>query len=349
MSAFPPPPAPPPWLGPDKIRPNQAKLSVPVDGRESDEYAGTPHEKLAPAIVREFSEISTGRFVVRLLLEWTYIIAAVWLCQRYWHPALYVAAVAWIGARQHALAILMHDAAHYRAAGNRRLNDFLGVLASAPLFISLHAYRLEHFAHHRHVNTDDDPQWVDRDTPEWKFPKSRKQLVWLLAGDLLGLGSIETVRYILRMQWRLWSHGAGVVLTALQPVLTIAIVTAVIATGNLLPFALYWVIPIATWLTMVLRIRSIAEHFALPRDHVLTETRTVIPTKFERLLIAPMNIAYHLEHHQYPSVPFHRLKKLHKLLMKMEAFREKAHLTRGYFRVFQECLPDPDNPVAPAR
>jgi fatty acid desaturase len=316
---------------------------------DSDEYAGAPYEKLVPAIIRRFSKISTGRFVARLLLEWTYIIAAVCLCQYHWHPALYVAAVAWIGARQHALAILMHDAAHYRAARDRRLNDFLGVLASAPLFISLHAYRLEHFAHHRHVNTDADPQWVDRDTPEWRFPKSRRQLVWLLVGDLLGLGSFETVRYILRMQWRLWSHGAGMVLVALQPVLTIAIIAAVVATGNLLPFTLYWVVPIATWLTMVLRIRSIAEHFALPRDHVLTETRTVIPTFFEMLLIAPLNIAYHIEHHQYPSVPFHRLRGLHQSLMKMQSFREKAHLTRGYFRVFQECLPDPAKPVIPAR
>ena len=340
MAAIPTPTAASPRLLPNPSDSSPTATSAAVGAaRESDEYAGEPYEKLAPAIVREFSEISTSRFVLRLALEWTYIIAAIWLCQHYWHPALYVAAVVWIGARQHALAILMHDAAHYRAAHNRRLNDFLGVLASAPLFISLHAYRLEHFAHHRHVNTDDDPQWVDRDTPEWKFPKSRKQLVWLLVGDLLGLGSFETVRYILRMQWRLWTHGAGVALVALQPVLTAAIVTVVVATGNLLPFALYWAVPIATWLTMVLRIRSIAEHFALPRDHVLTETRTVLPTLFEMLLVAPMNIAYHIEHHQYPSVPFHRLRGLHLRLMKMKSFSEKAHLTRGYFRVFQECLP----------
>ena len=289
-------------------------MAVGSTAHYSDEYAGEPYEKLVPATVRKFSEISTTRFVAHLLLEWTYILAVIWVCQRYWHPALYLAAAAWIGARQHALAILMHDAAHFRAARNRRLNDLLGVLASAPLFISLHAYRLEHFAHHRHVNTEDDPQWVDRDTPEWKFPKSRTQLVWLLVGDLLGLGAFGTVRYILRLQKRLWDHGAGIALVALQPALTITIVAAVIATGTLLPLTLYWIIPIATWLTMVLRIRSIAEHFALPRDHVLTETRSVIPTRFEMLLIAPMNIAYHIEHHQYPSVPFHRLRSLHATL-----------------------------------
>jgi fatty acid desaturase len=339
MAAIPSPTAPHPQFAPSN-EPEKSLVGCAI--HDSDVYAGEPYEKLVPAVVRKFSEISTGRFVAHLVLEWTYIITAIWLCERYWHPALYLAAVAWIGARQHGLAILMHDSAHYRAAQNRGLNDFLGVLASAPLFISLHAYRLEHFAHHRHVNTDDDPQWVDRDTPKWKFPKTRRQLVWLLVADLVGLGSFETVRYILRMQWRLWSHGAGFTLVAMQPALTIAIVGVVIATGSLLPFTLYWVVPIATWLTMVLRIRSIAEHFALPRDHVLTETRTVVPTRVEMLLIAPMNIAYHIEHHQYPSVPFHRLRRLHKSLMELKMFREKAHLTRGYFRVFQECLPGPN-------
>jgi fatty acid desaturase len=275
-----------------------------------------------------------------LLLEWAFIAAAIWLCERYWHPALFLLAVAWIGARQHALAVLMHDAAHYRAAQNRWLNDFLGVLASAPLFISLHAYRHEHFAHHRHVNTNDDPQWVDRDTPQWKFPKTRRALVLMLAGDLLGGAGLHTIVYSLRLQKRLWEHGTTIWQIALQPLLTAAILIAAVGTGNVLLFTLYWFIPIMTWLSMVLRIRSIAEHFALPHDHVLLKTRTVIPSLLDILFIAPMNIAYHVEHHKYPSVPFHRLGRLHKSLMELRDFRENVHLTRGYRGVFRECLRD---------
>ena len=303
-----------------------------------DEYAGDQPIKLMPALVKEMSEISSLRFLAHLVLEWVLIAGAIWLCQQYWHPALYLLAVAWIGARQHALVVLMHDAAHYRAAKNRKFNDLLGVLAGGPLFISLHAYRHEHFAHHRHVNTVDDPQWVDRDTPDWNFPKTRRGLVWLLVVNLFGLGAVDTVRYTLRLQNRLVRHGAGIWLIAMQPLLTVCIVTAVIATGNLLPFAIYWLVPIATWLSMILRIRSIAEHYALPHDHVWLETRTVVPTILEALFIAPNNIAYHIEHHQYPSVPFYQLPRLHKSLMELKAFRENAHLTQGYHGVFKECL-----------
>jgi fatty acid desaturase len=244
----------------------------------------------------------------------------------------------WIGARQHALMILMHDAAHYRAATNRRLNDLLGMIAATPLFISLQAYRHEHFAHHRHVNTDSDPQWVDRDGPEWTFPKSRKQLAALLIGDLFGLGSPATVRYVLLLQARLYQHGASLWLIALQPLLTLTIIGLVVATGTWLPFVLYWVIPIATWLTLILRLRSIAEHYALPHDHVLNYTRTVLPTFLEKLFIAPKSIALHLEHHQYPSVPFFQLAALHTALMDQADFREQSHITAGYSGVLRECL-----------
>lgn len=304
----------------------------------SDVYVADPPARLSAELVREFSRISTARFAAHLLLEFGLIAGSIWLCERFWHPALYILTVIWIGARQHALMILMHDAAHYRAATNRKLNDVLGLIAGTPLFISLHAYRHEHFAHHRHVNTDDDPQWVDRDGPEWVFPKSRMGLAALLVGDLFGLGSYATVRYVLLLQKRLHAHGASLWLVALQPLLTCAIIAAVAITGTWLPFTLYWVIPIATWLTLILRIRSIAEHYALPHDHVLNFTRTVIPTWFEKLFVAPKSIALHLEHHQYPSVPFFRLNALHKALMEQKEFREQSHITAGYTGVFRECL-----------
>jgi fatty acid desaturase len=118
---------------------------------------------------------------------------------------------------------------------------------------------------------------------------------------------VDAVRYILRLQLRLAQQGAGIGLIVLQPLLTLGIFAVAIGAGNLVPFAIYWLVPIATWLSMILRIRSIAEHYALPHDHVWMETRTVIPNLLEALFIAPKNIAYHIEHHQYPSVPFYRL------------------------------------------
>ena len=43
-------------------------------------------------------------------LEWLAIGGAVGVLRGYWNPALYVLTVMWVGARQHALAVLMHKA-----------------------------------------------------------------------------------------------------------------------------------------------------------------------------------------------------------------------------------------------
>jgi fatty acid desaturase len=102
-------------------------------------------------------------------------------------------------------------------------------------------------------------------------------------------------------------------------------------------FLLLWVVPILTWLKMVMRIRSIAEHFAIEND-MYTPTRTTIPTLFERFFVAPRNINFHIEHHLYPSVPFFRLPKLHALLMKDPAYQSKAHVTCTYWGVLRECV-----------
>ena len=103
-------------------------------------------------------------------------------------------------------------------------------------------------------------------------------------------------------------------------------------------FLLLWVAPILTWLKIVMRIRSIAEHFAIENDHVYTQSRTTLPSLLERVFVAPRNINFHLEHHLYPSVPFFRLPQLHAVLMKDAVFQSKAHVTSTYWGVLRECV-----------
>jgi fatty acid desaturase len=99
------------------------------------------------------------------------------------------------------------------------------------------------------------------------------------------------------------------------------------------------VVPFVTWLQLFLRIRSVAEHFAIAGRHDLyAETRTVLPTWFERIFVAPEGIHYHLEHHLYPSVPSYRLGELHRALLAVPEFRRSAQVTRGYWRVALECM-----------
>ena len=84
--------------------------------------------------------------VLHVAAEWALIAATIYLCQRFWHPMLYVFAVAFIGSRQHALLVLMHDGVHYRLLRNRRLNDWLSeVVLAWPHLVSARQVSQEPF------------------------------------------------------------------------------------------------------------------------------------------------------------------------------------------------------------
>ena len=102
-------------------------------------------------------------------------------------------------------------------------------------------------------------------------------------------------------------------------------------------FLLLWVVPMMSWLKVALRLRTIGEHYGLEYDHMLRQTRTTYPNLLEKLLIAPKNIGYHLDHHLYPSVPFYNLPALHRALQAHDEFRTQAHLTHTYRTVVNEC------------
>ena len=55
----------------------------------------------------------------------------------------------------------MHDATHYRFLKNRKWNDLISNITTMyPLFSSIEKYRENHLRHHQHLNTEDDPDWV---------------------------------------------------------------------------------------------------------------------------------------------------------------------------------------------
>ncbi|MBF6567794.1 MAG: fatty acid desaturase family protein [Candidatus Binataceae bacterium] len=303
--------------------------------------AHNPHlPRLSKDELRELSALNPIRSSFQIIVEWLTIVLAIWLCSHHWSPYLFVAVAVSIGARQHALLILMHEATHYRLCKSKRLNDSVGELLLAwPFFVTLRAYRRNHIAHHKHMNTAQDPDLVRKlDDPNWQFPKRGTEIAAMLLSDLLGLNTIALIRLS-----RTFAAGeeppprsyilsrAGFYLIALA---------LLIGTGTLHLFLLYWVVPYFTWLAMVLHLRSIAEHFAIPENNGLPAgLRTTRTGLIERLLIAPNNVGYHAEHHLFPGVPFYRLPKLHRLLEPKTEFRDIAHISNGYRGVLSECLP----------
>lgn len=114
--------------------------------------------------------------------------------------------------------------------------------------------------------------------------------------------------------------------------------------GRARGFVLYWLVPLAFWMPVLNAFRTMAEHMAIPGaldgGSDGSGTRTTLAGWAGKTLLFAHNINDHVEHHFYPSVPFHRLPELHALLQ--ESLRHGAtppyHVTRGYGAVWRELV-----------
>lgn len=269
-----------------------------------------------------------------ILFDWTMIVAAIYLCLQFFNPATYLLAIIIIGARMHALAILMHDATHFRFLKNRKWNDLLTNCTSMYfIFFSIEQYRQNHLAHHSHLNTEEDPDWFSKiGVEEFQFPKTKRAfLMTLFSYLILYKGIRDALWFLKRFGATKKKKSPDKKTNWVKPLFYLLLFGTITVLGIWKYFLLFWIVPYFSTFFMFQYIRSVAEHFGdLAYDHLLTSTRSVKTNWIERFFFAPHNVGYHLEHHLYPGVPFYNLPKLHQLLMKEENYNSKAHLTQGY-------------------
>lgn len=305
-------------------------------------------EPIDPAEIRRLSVISPGRAMAAIGQEWLGIAVAIALAV--WADAwpVTVAAVVFVGARQHALLIIAHDASHFRLFPHRKLNDWLGnVLLAWPMFVSVQGFRHFHGDHHRFLGGVGDGNRVLWGThhpdgalvPEWTYPKTPVQL----GAKILRRAALPT---------GLFWIGRGLVggfmfgATPLEHVVRVmswGAVFAALTWGSAWPaFLLYWVLPYCTWHVAIQYVRLVCEHSAVGSDDPrYAHTRSTLPGPIGRLLVLPRNIGYHLAHHWYPSVPFYRLPELHALLWERPGFRAHACCSGSILSSLRECTMRP--------
>ncbi len=256
---------------------------------------------------------------------WAVIIGAMVLVALWPNPLTIVLAIMVIGSRQLGLAILMHDAAHNALFRSPALNEWVGEwLCGRPILADLGGYRRYHLQHHRHTQTERDPD-LNLSAP---FPTTRASLRRKFWRDLTGQTGLKQ-RF---QQFALWLRlagdddaideanrgnqtfaGSGVERGLLVNVLMLAVL---ITLGVWWLYPLLWVLPLLTWYQLVVRIRNIAEHGAVEKgDNPLTNVRTTKASWWERAFIAPYWVNYHLEHHLVMHVPCYNLPKLHRKMI----------------------------------
>ncbi len=282
-------------------------------------------------------ERSTWRAGLSVALNWALIGAALALVAWAPNPLTILVALFIIGARQLGMAILMHEAAHRTLFPNRRLNDWVGNwLCAYPVWGDLRPYRGYHLQHHAKTGTLEDPD-LGLAAPFPITPASLRRKIWRdLSGQTGWKRAKATFKRDMGMSRGRVARGEKAGLTSLHGVVITNLVLLSVLT--LCGHPLLYLVWVAAWLTtysLVMRIRSIAEHGMVPdNSDPFNNTRTTRAQWWERLLLAPNRVNYHLEHHLLMTVPFYNLPRMHHLLGE-RGLLDRACVASGYLPVMR--------------
>lgn len=207
------------------------------------------------------------------------------------------------------LFTLEHECTHRTPFRSARLNDFVGQASGFLILLPFGWFRAFHLAHHRFTN-------IPGKDPELDAPKPEGPGAWLLhvsglpvwraniARILRLAGGREQAPYLPERALPRMTREARVML-CLYALAGLSLIWS--------PFLLWvWIVP-ALLGQPFLRLYLLAEHGDCPFvANMFENTRTTFTNRIVRFLA--WNMPYHVEHHVYPAVPFHRLPDLHGLM-----------------------------------
>ena len=204
------------------------------------------------------------------------------------------------------LFTLEHEATHKTPFATVRLNEWVGRGCGFLLLLPFEWFRYFHLAHHRWTN-------IEGKDPELATEKPGNLRAWII--HVSGLpywagGARLLIRLALGRERAAYLPESALPRMQAEARVMLAGYGAVAVCLMISPL-LFWV-----WLLPVLlgqpalRLYLLAEHGDCPRvANMFENTRTTFTTGVMRFLA--WNMPYHVEHHVYPSVPFHHLPALH--------------------------------------
>lgn len=334
------------WAYDHQLRKVENKRDCQVVKMENLEH-GYVNDPATQAEVRKLSRLRPTYFTLNLLGNWLVIVACIALWMSTSNLWLWPVLAFLISTRQQALGLLVHDVAHYRYMRRTRVADAIcNLMMAFPLLYNVQEYRRHHLNHHRYLNSELDPDWMQKvNREEYATPMTRwrmfRRMLWAAGGG----GLYEMLRYLLFFYKKDFKKTATAVLEkpevkkskGLSPgqmmaLYYIVILGVLIWTGCWKVYLVMWLLPMLTVLMGLLELRSLTEHIGFVDDGThYTKSRSVRSSWLEGFLLNPHNAHYHLEHHMFPSVPFYNLPSLHAHLMTTGEFSRSAQVASNYF------------------
>ena len=207
------------------------------------------------------------------------------------------------------LFTLEHEATHRTPFRTVWLNDWVGRLCGVLLVLPFEWFRAFHMAHHRWTN-------LPGKDPELAGPKpaTLRAWVWHVSGVPYWISEVRLMARLVAGRVTEDFVAEGAKARVVTEARWMAGVYGLAALSLLWSPVLLWV-----WLVPVLlgqpflRLYLLAEHGDCPEVvNMFENTRTTFTTALMRWLA--WNMPYHVEHHVWPTVPFHRLPQVHGLM-----------------------------------
>jgi fatty acid desaturase len=268
--------------------------------------------------------LATALIWLQMVLIWTLaLFGPLWLL---WLPFLAICALT------QGMLLWMHEASHSSFCLDRRANDiWCDVFFAGPIGVSVAAYRARHLTHHAHLGTKN-----DEDSYPYRITvRGFSALTMVIVRTLTGMMGIWLAKdkYLNGASLKTETTSEGSprwVAPAVTLVFNFSLLGLCVWSGRWYVFFLLWVYPIVAVSILLNIIRTIAEHQPqdFPRYEDASEAamrpvvRTTIPNWFEKWMMYQANFNYHLEHHMFPGIPQHNLRKLHLRLREGGFYRQ---------------------------
>lgn len=281
-----------------------------------------PHKMRTKTIISEHPEIRNliGRNPYTLLVILLCVgvqIAMAWFLKdkAWWWGAI---AAYLVGAFAcHALYVCIHECAHNLLFKNRTLNIISGLIANLPsLFPSAISFTKYHLKHHSYQGVEE----LDADMPyRWEAKLINNstfgKALWLLfypVFQALRPARLKEIKLI-----DAWT----IVNLLVQVAFTAAVIYFLGVKALLyLVFSFFFSVGLHP-----LGARWIQEHFLTHGDH--QETKSY----YGPMNVVNLNVGYHNEHHDFPSIPWNRLPKIKQLA-------DNHYETLGYHTSYTKLL-----------
>jgi fatty acid desaturase len=248
-----------------------------------------------------------------------------------WLPFLSVCALT------QGMLLWMHEASHFSFCRDRLANDiWCDIFFAGPIGVSVAAYRARHMTHHAHLGTENDEDGYPYRVTVKGFGALMMVVIRALTGSMgIWLAKDKYLSSASRKITATSGSSPRWVAPTVTLIFNFSLLALCVWSGRWYVFFLLWVYPIVAVSILLNIIRTIAEHQPEDFSRYIDESestmrpviRTTVPNWFEKWMMYQANFNYHLEHHMFPAIPQHNLRKVHLRL-----------LEGGFYRRFPETL-----------